>query len=163
MRRLKYGAPSPAVAAVPTVWPRLPRHVGAATQRDRAAFEVGIPRLISRPDAPAATTRGERAGKRVTDLGEVDVVKIGFVALLVGALGIALGLQLLGRPRSREEWGITTVAAFLGGIAGGELFGVASQWGPSVDGLFVLPALIGALAIGGLAAYGQRVTWWGAT
>jgi hypothetical protein len=82
---------------------------------------------------------------------------IGFAILLVGAIVIAVGAQLLGTARSREEWGITTVAAFLGGFAGSELFGAASAWGPALDGLFVLPALMGALAIGSLAAYGQRV------
>ena len=83
---------------------------------------------------------------------------IGFVILLVGAVVIAVGIQLLGGARSREEWGITTAAAFLGGFAASELFGPASAWGPALDGLSVLPALIGAAAIGGLAAYGQRAT-----
>jgi O-antigen/teichoic acid export membrane protein len=83
---------------------------------------------------------------------------LGFVVLLVGVLAIAFGIQLRGTTRSREEWGVTAVAAFLGGFAASELFGAASTWGTALDGLYVLPALIDALAIGGLAAYGPRAT-----
>jgi hypothetical protein len=83
---------------------------------------------------------------------------IGFFVMLVGVIVIAVGTQSFGTARSREEWGVTTVAAFLGGFAGSELFGPASTWGPALDGLYVLPALIGALAIAALAAYGQRTT-----
>jgi hypothetical protein len=154
--RHRVASPATISAALPLLaWPGPPRQ--PAIQRDRVEFEMGTPRYVSRP-APTGgdDAQGKRPGNRLNK--EVDMGNIGFVALLVGALAIAVGMQFLGRARSREEWGITTVAAFLGGFAGGELFDAASQWGPSLDGLFVLPALIGALAIAGLAAYGQRVT-----
>ncbi|HWO93686.1 MAG TPA: hypothetical protein VNL92_02890 [Dehalococcoidia bacterium] len=40
----------------------------------------------------------------------------------------------------------------LGGFAGSEWFGPWSDWGPTIDGLNILPSLLGMALIGWLAA-----------
>lgn len=68
--------------------------------------------------------------------------------LIVGAVVIGVGAQLVGEVRIGWEFAVTGVAALVGGYLGSEAFGTLSAWGPAYDGLFIVPALIGALVLG---------------
>jgi hypothetical protein len=48
------------------------------------------------------------------------------------------------------EWIATAAAALVGGYLGSEAVAGASTWGPVIEGLYVLPALIGAVILGGV-------------
>lgn len=80
----------------------------------------------------------------------------GFILLLAGALVIGIIVQFVGQARSGYDWLITAIAAAIGGFAASEWLAGASTWGPEVDGLFVLPALIGAVILGAVVEYAVR-------
>lgn len=80
----------------------------------------------------------------------------GFILLLVGALVLGLIAQFLGQARFGYDWLITAIGAAIGGFVASEWLGGASTWGPEADGLFVLPALIGAVIVGALVEYAVR-------
>jgi hypothetical protein len=68
--------------------------------------------------------------------------------LIAGAALIAAVLQNVGRPGFGFEWVFTFLAALAGGWLGSEAFGELSTVGPAIEGLYVLPAIIGALILG---------------
>jgi uncharacterized membrane protein YeaQ/YmgE (transglycosylase-associated protein family) len=70
--------------------------------------------------------------------------------LIVAAVVIGLAAQYIGEVTFGYEWTLTAVAALIGGWLGSEAFGSASPWGPQWEGMFLLPALIGAIVLGGL-------------
>lgn len=75
------------------------------------------------------------------------------VAAIVVALGgVVIGAiaQFIGRTTFGYEWVITALAAVIGGWLASEAFGTLSTWGPVFDGLYIVPALIGAVVVGGL-------------
>lgn len=83
------------------------------------------------------------------------------ILLIAGAvvLGTLIqGLELaFGQPSVRYEWLMTAIAAGVGGFIASEWLGTASTWGPEVDGMFVLPALIGGIVLGGLVSLVYRM------
>lgn len=83
-------------------------------------------------------------------LWEWDVGMNGWEALLLiaGAAVIAAVLQRVGRPGFGYEWVFTFIAALAGGWFGSEAFGSLSTQGPVVEGLYLVPALIGAVILG---------------
>ena len=70
--------------------------------------------------------------------------------LVAGALVIGVIAQFIGRPGFGYDWVITGAAALVGGWLGSEAFGTLSTWGPAFDGLYLVPALIGAIVLGGI-------------
>jgi len=72
------------------------------------------------------------------------------ILLVAGALAIAAAFEYIGRVGFGIEWIFTGVAAPVGGWLGSEAFGSFSTWGPVVTGLYLVPALIGAVVLGGL-------------
>lgn len=74
------------------------------------------------------------------------------LAALVAVVGTgmfaALRTEAAGHPQLLP---LALLGAALGGFAGSEWFGLLSDWGPTYDGLNVLPAVIGAVVVGGLA------------
>ena len=75
------------------------------------------------------------------NLGEAIILAGG--ALVIGAVA-----QFIGRVTTGYEWVFTAVAALVGGWLGSEAFGTLSTWGPAMEGLYIVPALIGALILG---------------
>lgn len=73
------------------------------------------------------------------------------VLLLGGAIVIGLIAQVVGETRTGWEWLVAGIGALVGGYLGSEAFGTASTWGPVVESLYLLPALIGAVLVGGVA------------
>jgi uncharacterized membrane protein YeaQ/YmgE (transglycosylase-associated protein family) len=78
---------------------------------------------------------------------EISMTWLGVGLLVVGAIVIGLIGQFLGEVRTRFEWLPDAIAAFIGGFVGSELLGTASTWGPTWEGVYLLPALIGALIV----------------
>lgn len=74
----------------------------------------------------------------------------GLLLLVGGALVLGLIVQLIGETRTGYEWLVAGIFAVVGGWLGSESFGTASTWGPVVDSLYVLPALIGGVVLGGI-------------
>jgi uncharacterized membrane protein YeaQ/YmgE (transglycosylase-associated protein family) len=70
--------------------------------------------------------------------------------LLVVATGVVFGFlsQMIGTRAFRFEGLFTAIGAGLGALAGGRYLETWTTWGPSVDGLYILPALIGAVFVG---------------
>lgn len=68
----------------------------------------------------------------------------GFETLLIWSALMGFSTTLVGTVRSSYHWLGTGVAALVGGWLGSEV--VASEWGTVVEGLTLLPALIGGIA-----------------
>ena len=79
------------------------------------------------------------------------------VALLIVVAGvIGVVAQNIGEGALRYEWTLTGVAALIGGWLGSEALGGASTFGPEWQGMYLVPALIGAIVFGGLFAAAIR-------
>lgn len=70
------------------------------------------------------------------------------IVLIAGAVVIGLVLQYIGDVTNGYEWSIAGLGAIVGGWLGSEALGTLSAWGPEWEGMFVLPALIGAVIVG---------------
>lgn len=79
---------------------------------------------------------------------DVGMSTIAALLLVLAALLIGVVSQYIGDVTVGFEWAGTGVAALVGGYLGSEAFGAASTWGPVFDGLYLLPAIIGALIVG---------------
>jgi NIL domain-containing protein len=80
------------------------------------------------------------------DSGMTDV---GFVSLVIGTLLVGAACQFIGRARANYEWEIGTVGGLFGALLGNAFngFGLTPAFG--VDGLSVVPSLLGAIVVGG--------------
>jgi uncharacterized membrane protein YeaQ/YmgE (transglycosylase-associated protein family) len=81
----------------------------------------------------------------------------GLVALVGGAIVIGAIAQFLGETRTGYEWLVAGIAALVGGWLGSEAFGTLSTWGFDIQNLYVLPALIGGVVLGGVVDALTRV------
>lgn len=73
---------------------------------------------------------------------------IGIAIIIVGALVIAYAYRFVGNAREGVGGSLVTAAgAALGAFAASEWLGSLSTLGPDVDGLYVLPALVGGLIV----------------
>ena len=81
---------------------------------------------------------------------DVGMSTLAFVLLVGGALVIGAASYLVGDVTVGYEGLITGVAALIGGYIGSEALGQISTWGPSFEGLYVLPAVISAVIVGGV-------------
>ncbi len=85
-----------------------------------------------------------------------------FAALVLVGLVIGVAVQFLGRSTIRYEWLIVAVAVIFGGyfasesFPGSTVFADIKDWGWSLDGMYVIPAAIGALILGIVADLGMR-------
>jgi uncharacterized membrane protein YeaQ/YmgE (transglycosylase-associated protein family) len=84
------------------------------------------------------------------DLFGWDVGMSGWAVLLLvgGAIVIGAIAHLVGEVRTGWEGPIAAVAALVGGYIGSEALGTFSTWGVVFQGLYILPALIGAVVLG---------------
>ncbi len=81
----------------------------------------------------------------------------GFVILVVMALVLGVMAQLAGEARTGYDWLVSGIAALAGGYIASELLGAASVWGPEFDGLFILPAIIGAVVLTIVTEFAMRI------
>lgn len=73
----------------------------------------------------------------------------GVLIVVFGALVIGTLIQLIGKTATGSEWVPTSLAVLVGAWLGSESFGVLSTWGPLIEGVYLLPALIGGMVLGG--------------
>ena len=81
---------------------------------------------------------------------------LGIAILVVGALVVGWLYRYVGENREGWVWLITAIGAGAGGFIGSESLGAASAWGPEAGGMFLLPALIGAVVAGGIVEWVVR-------
>ena len=80
----------------------------------------------------------------------VGMTGVAALMLVLGALILGAIAQVIGRVVVGYEWIFTALAALVGGWIGSEALGTLSTWGPVFDDLYILPALIGGIVLGGL-------------
>lgn len=78
---------------------------------------------------------------------EISMTWLGMAMLALGAVVLGLIGQYIGTVQTRFEWLPDAVAAFLGGFIASESLGSLSTWGPEWEGVFLAPALIGAIVV----------------
>ena len=79
---------------------------------------------------------------------DVGMSALAVVALIGAAVVIGAVLQFIGDVTIGYEWSVAGLAAIVGGWIGSESLGALSSWGPAWEGMFLLPALIGAVVLG---------------
>ena len=89
---------------------------------------------------------------------DVGMSTLAAVLLVVGALVIGVIPQFIGDVTVGWEWAATAVAALVGGYLGSEALGTLSTWGPVFEGLYIVPALIGAVVLGAVMDAALRYT-----
>ena len=88
---------------------------------------------------------------------DVGMSTLAAVLLVGGAVIIGIASYFIGEVRAGYEGFTTGVAALVGGYLGSEAFGTLSTWGPEFEGLYILPALIGGIVLGGIVDAVVRV------
>jgi uncharacterized membrane protein YeaQ/YmgE (transglycosylase-associated protein family) len=83
---------------------------------------------------------------------------VALIILAVAAIAIGVIVQFTGDPRFGYEWLMTAVGAFVGGFVATSYLGTLGAWGPALDGMFVLPAMIGAVVVAAIVAVVARLT-----
>lgn len=78
---------------------------------------------------------------------EIAMSWLGLAVLAVGAVVIGVIGQLIGEVRTSFEWLPDAVAAFIGGFVASEMLGDLSKIGPEWEGVFLVPALVGAIVL----------------
>ena len=87
---------------------------------------------------------------------------IGFAAIVIVALGGGFGLQYLTKKSLANEWLIVALAGAFGAyfasqsFPGSNVFSGVTSWGPEVDGLRIIPAVIGGVLLALVADLGIR-------
>jgi hypothetical protein len=88
---------------------------------------------------------------------------LALLLVIVGSFAVGIGCQFAGHARERYEWEIGTVAALYGALLGNGVLG--ARWGTAlaVDGLYVIPAALGAvvfaaLLVGVFRAFGSPIS-----
>jgi uncharacterized membrane protein YeaQ/YmgE (transglycosylase-associated protein family) len=89
---------------------------------------------------------------------EIGVTWLGLAALAIGAVVLGIVGQWFGTVGTRFEWVPDAIAAFLGAFIASESLGSLSTWGPEWEGVFLGPALVGAVV---LAVLVDAVVRWG--
>jgi hypothetical protein len=79
---------------------------------------------------------------------DIGMTAWGVMALIAGGVVIGIVLQYVGDVTNGYEWSIASLGAIAGGWIGSEALTAASDWGPSWEGMVLVPAIIGAVAIG---------------
>ena len=87
---------------------------------------------------------------------DVGMSTLAAILLVGGAVVIGIASYFIGEVRAGYEGLVTGVAALVGGYIGSEAFGTLSTWGWEIEGLFVLPALMGAIVVGGIVDFVVR-------
>jgi len=86
------------------------------------------------------------------DLGVWGILLTAFMAVVYGFV-----VQLIGEARFSFEWVVTAIAAFAGALIASEWVVAWQAFEPIVDGLSVVPALIGGLVTGAVVGGATRL------
>jgi uncharacterized membrane protein YeaQ/YmgE (transglycosylase-associated protein family) len=72
----------------------------------------------------------------------------GWAILIVGSLIFGGVAQFVGETRTGYEWLVDAIAAGIGALVASEFIVAWQAMGPVVDGLALVPALVGGLVLG---------------
>ena len=72
----------------------------------------------------------------------------GWAILIVGSLIFGVIAQFVGETRTGYEWLVDAIAAAIGALVASEFIVAWQAFGPVVDGLALVPALVGGLVVG---------------
>ncbi len=72
----------------------------------------------------------------------------GWIVLVAGALVFGVAAQLIGETETSYEWLADGIAAFIGALVASEFITAWRGFDPVFDGLALVPALVGGLAVG---------------
>jgi uncharacterized membrane protein YeaQ/YmgE (transglycosylase-associated protein family) len=81
---------------------------------------------------------------------------VGWLVVIVGAVVFGVVAQFVGEPKTGYEWLVDGVAAALGAVIASEFIVSLRVFEPVWDGLAIVPALIGGLALGLLVEIATR-------
>ena len=73
---------------------------------------------------------------------------VGWAILIVGSLVFGVIAQFVGETRDGYEWLTDAIAAAIGALVASEFIVAWQAFGPVVDGLALVPALVGGLVVG---------------
>lgn len=85
-----------------------------------------------------------------------------FFGIVVVALVVGIGVQFLTRSSFAYEWVVIAFAGAFGGyfasetFVGSAVFAGIKDWGPELDGMFIIPAVIGGVILAIVADLGVR-------
>jgi len=97
--------------------------------------------------------------RRSSEKGARDDVRTWAAVILLGAAMVfGFVAQIYGATDTTYEWLITGVAAIIGAIIASGFVGAFTTYGPQYDGLALVPPLIGAVLVAGLADFVTRAT-----
>jgi hypothetical protein len=83
----------------------------------------------------------------------------GYVLLIAGALAIGLVTHYLATQQVGAEWTLASVGAVIGGFFASEYsMGGLGAWGTEVAGMYIYPALIGAILLAGIVEVAVHFT-----
>lgn len=82
----------------------------------------------------------------------------GAALLAIASVVFGVVIYVYGNPRFGLEWLITSIAAFVGAFVASEFIVGLRTWEPVLDGLALVPALVGGVVIGGIVAIAARLT-----
>ncbi|HEX2625400.1 MAG TPA: hypothetical protein VHL56_00675 [Candidatus Limnocylindrales bacterium] len=80
----------------------------------------------------------------------------GWLALLAGALLFGVIAQFIGEVRTGYEWLADFIAAAIGAVIASEFIISLRTYEPVWDGLAIVPAIVGGLALGVVVELGTR-------
>jgi hypothetical protein len=80
---------------------------------------------------------------------DVGMSALAVFVLALGAAAIGIVSLVIGEVKAWWEPVLVAIAAFIGGYIGSEALGTVSTRGTEFEGLYVWPALIGAVVLGG--------------
>jgi uncharacterized membrane protein YeaQ/YmgE (transglycosylase-associated protein family) len=89
---------------------------------------------------------------------------LAYAGVIIVALAAGLAVQYLTKMSLRREWLIVAVSAAFGAIfasesfPGSTVFSGVKDWGPEIDGLVLIPAVIGAVLVALAADLGMRAS-----
>jgi len=72
----------------------------------------------------------------------------GWALIVVGALAFGVIAQFVGETRTGYEWLIDAIAAAIGAVVASEFVIGWRAFDPVVDGLAIVPAVVGGLVVG---------------
>jgi uncharacterized membrane protein YeaQ/YmgE (transglycosylase-associated protein family) len=72
----------------------------------------------------------------------------GWIVLIVGALVFGAIAQFVGKTRTGYEWLVDAIAAGIGALFASEFIVAWRTFGPTWDGLALVPALLGGVVVG---------------
>lgn len=89
---------------------------------------------------------------------ELDITLglVGWLVLIGGAVIFGIAAQFVGEARSAYEWVVDSLAAGFGALVASEFMVAWQATGPVFDGLALVPALVGGLAVGVVVAVATR-------